>query len=80
MQLQEYSCVGILRQYNKYSTGETFCIELLSVVIVRKYHGSSTVPSLSCGPRSLKLRENAKKTPKNAKNALLLKIFLLVGI
>ena len=54
MQLQEYSCVGILRQYNKYFTSETFCIELLSVVIVRKYHGSSTVPSLSSPDMSSK--------------------------
>ena len=54
MQLQEYSCVGILRQYNKYFTGETFCVELLLTTSFHPYCGSSMPPSLSSPDMSSK--------------------------
>ena len=54
MQLQEYSWVGILRQYNKYFTGETFCVELLLTTSFHPYCGSSMPPSLSSPDMSSK--------------------------
>ena len=83
MQLQEYSCVCILRQYNKYFAGETFCIELLLTTFFRTYCGSSMrhpcllpSPCQTCHPRKSLISTQNRDSEKCFESILVCKGYL----